>query len=73
MVFRLGYRFEVNINPDVNRQIYTYDETLINEDGSRVSEEAIDAAAEAQLEAWKDKATGTVFNNYISAGFEYFF
>jgi len=38
-----------------------------------VSEEAIDAAAEAQLEAWKDKATGTVFNNYISAGFEYFF
>jgi len=73
MVFRLGYRFEVNINPDVNRQVYTYDESLIDANGDRVSEELIDAAAADQLEDWKDKATGTVYNNYISVGFEYFF
>ncbi len=69
MVFRFGYRFECNINDGINSRVYTYDETL----GITATDADIAAAAAAQLSAWKHEATGTVFNNYISAGFEYYY
>ncbi len=73
MVFRLGYRFEYNINPGINREIYTYDSSLVNADGSLADDEVIQAAAARQLSEWKDQATGKRYNNYIRLGMEYFF
>jgi len=65
MVFRFGYRFEANMNGGVNEQVYVFD-AAADDDNYR------DIAA-AQLSAWRDQAIGTIFNNYISAGFEYFY
>ncbi len=61
MVFRFGYRFEANLNEDINKDIYTNSGTYS------------ESAAAIQLSDWREKATGTVFNNYISAGFEYYY
>jgi len=73
MVFRLGYRFEINVNPWINEQVYTYDENLVNADGTLVDDATIKAAAREQLEVWRENATGQRYNNYISAGMEYYF
>lgn len=78
MVFRFGYRFECNINPGINSQLYSYNENLVtyDEDGeilSTASDEVIRAEAKSQLNAWRKAAGGVDFNNYISAGFEYYF
>jgi hypothetical protein len=68
MLFKFGYRFEMNINPDVTSEIYKHDESLEGAD-----DETIKAAAEKKLAKWREDAAGTVCNNYISAGFQYFF
>jgi len=68
MLFRLGYRFELNINPDVTSEIYRHDSSLEGSDDATIK-----AAADKKLAAWREDAKSTVFNNYISAGFEYFF
>ncbi|HNY17478.1 MAG TPA: hypothetical protein PK542_05420 [Treponemataceae bacterium] len=68
MLFKFGYRFEMNINPDVTSEIYAHDESLEGAD-----DETIKAAAAKKLANWREDAVGTVYNNYISAGFQYFF
>lgn len=68
MVFKFGYRFEMNINPDVTSEIYTHDKSLEGADDATIK-----AAAEKKLADWREDASGTIFNNYISAGFQYFF
>lgn len=73
MVFRFGYRFEININPGVRERVYTFDKTLVDSEGVREPDAVLDAAARNQLKSWRDQAKGTIYNNYISAGFEYFF
>jgi len=65
MVFRFGYRFEANLNEGVNENLYIYDPDA--DDSNYVQKAA------SQLSDWREAATGTVFNNYISAGFEYYY
>ncbi len=69
MVFKLSYRFEVNINGDVGTQIYSYDDSLT----SSSTDAVIQAVAERQLAVWRASAKGTEFNNYVSVGFEFFY
>ncbi|ULQ59718.1 hypothetical protein K7I13_14885 [Brucepastera parasyntrophica] len=68
MVFRAGYRFECNINANINRSIYKYDETLDPDDDA-----AIEARAKEQLAVWRNSATGRELNHYVFVGFEYFY
>ncbi len=74
IVFKLGYRFEVDVNPNVGREMYVYDPAIAALDptdpGDRTT---IENAARAQRDAWRAAVGGTVFNNYISAGMEYFY
>lgn len=65
MVFKLGYRFECDMNGGINSEVYRYDVTA--------TESTWAAVADAQLASWRAAAKGIAFNNYISAGFEYFF
>lgn len=73
MVFKLGYRFEANLNKDVGKRgnnIYSYSESL----PENPTESDLKNEAESQLKKWRDRVSGTAeFNNYISAGFEYFY
>lgn len=69
MLFKIGYRFEYNINSGINTQVYSYDPNL----PETPTEAEIDASAEAQLQKWRNEATGSKVNNFISVGFEYFF
>jgi len=78
MVFRFGYRFECNLNDGINSAVYSYDPSVDfgvsdSTDLTDAQKAAVDAAAKQQLDAWRAAATGTVFNNYLTAGFEYFF
>lgn len=73
MVFRLGYRFELNINEGIRSQVYRYDSAAAAALDSDPTNEDWKAVAENQRAEWLDNATGRVFNNYISAGFEYWF
>ncbi|HKL87261.1 MAG TPA: hypothetical protein VJ861_13090 [Treponemataceae bacterium] len=78
MLFKLGYRFEYNANSGINNQIYSYDPILapnLTDPNNPVyaTDPQKDASAASQLEAWRSAATGGKVNNYISAGFEYFF
>jgi hypothetical protein len=68
MLFKLGYRFEMNVNPYVTSEIYSHDKSLEGAD-----DDTIKAAAAKKLADWREAASGTVFNNYISAGFHYFY
>lgn len=69
MTFKFSYRFEANLNKNVNTSIYSYDESLEN-----ATDDEIRNSANSQLAAWQDKVSGTTeFNNYISVGFEYFY
>lgn len=68
MLFKLGYRFEMNINPNVTTEIYSHDDSLEGADDATIK-----AAAQKKLADWREDASGTIFNNYISAGFQYFF
>lgn len=63
MLFKLGYRFEMNINPNVTSEIYSHDESLEGADDATIK-----AAAEKKLADWREDASGTIYNNYISAG-----
>ncbi len=70
MVFKLSYRFEVNINGDVGTQIYTNSGNV----SSSSSDDEIKAEADSQLAAWRSSISGTTeFNNYVYAGFEFFY
>ncbi len=74
IVFKLGYRFEVDINPNVGSEMYVYDNALDGLDPTDTGDRAIiEAAAQSQRNAWRDAVGGTVFNNYISAGMEYYY
>ncbi len=68
MLFKLGYRFEMNVNPYVTSEIYSHDKSLEGAD-----DDTIKAAAAKKLADWREDASGTIFNNYISAGFHYFY
>lgn len=72
MVFKLGYRFEANLNKGVGERgnnIYSYVEGSEN-----ATDEEIKNIADGQLAAWRDRISGTAeFNNYISVAFEYFY
>lgn len=68
IVFKLGYRFEMIKNPGVNAELYAYDPSLVGLD-----DDAIRAAAAAKLESWREAASGTEYNNYVTAGMEYFY
>lgn len=68
MLFKLGYRFEMNINPNVTSEIYEHDSSLVGKTDTEIK-----AAADSKLEKWREDAKGTVYNNYIRAGFEYYF
>lgn len=65
VLFRLGYRLEVNSKAGVNNEIYRYDPAL-----AAATDEEIRIAAENQLEQWRSQVGGTVINNYISAGLQ---
>lgn len=65
VLFRLGYRLEINKNPGVGEEIYQYDGSLAS-----ATDEQIKQAAEIQLNEWRSAAGGTIINNYISAGFQ---
>lgn len=79
IVFKLGYRFECNINSGINNEIYKY--YNLNSDGksydattlSDSDKAKLDAEAAKQYAAWRDAATGMQINNYISAGFEFLY
>ena len=74
IVFRIGYRFEVDINPGVGNEMYVYDDSIAALDpNDPVDKPVIEAAARAQRDAWRAAAKGTVFNNYITAGMEYYY
>lgn len=68
MLFKFGYRFEINKNPEVTNEIYKHDKSL-----EGANDDTIKAAAAKKLADWREDAAGTVYNNYISAGFQYFF
>lgn len=76
MVFRFGYRLECNINENIDKTLYSYDTVnlVYNAEGEVTSSDAvIRSLARSQLSAWRDAAKGINFNNFISAGFEYFY
>lgn len=62
MQFKLGYTFEANINPGVNKHIYNgkLDAASLNTD------EKILEAANKQLNEWREKAKGKEFNHYFN-------
>lgn len=65
MVFKASWRFEYVANAGVGAVVYTK--------GSSTTEaDALNEGRE-QLKAWKEGACTNTFNNYISAGFEYYF
>ncbi|UTC63412.1 hypothetical protein E4O05_05900 [Treponema sp. OMZ 787] len=61
---KLGYTFEANINPGVNRHIYKKS-TGINDSSSA---EDILNEANKQLKAWREQAVGKEFNHYFKVG-----
>ncbi|UTC65859.1 MULTISPECIES: hypothetical protein [unclassified Treponema] len=64
MQFKIGYTFEANINPGVNRHIYNRKVAPSN-----LSTEAqIMEEAEKQLKDWREKAKGKEFNHYFNIG-----
>ncbi len=67
IVFKMGYRFEYNINSGINSQLWKYHGSTTIDDSTYEAKKA------AQLEAWREEAKGTVVNHYISAGFEVFY
>lgn len=77
MVFKLGYRFEIDINPGVSKSIYTYAGNDYGvEDANKLNDAdkaAVDAEAALQYETWLKNAKGTEIRNCITAGFEYYF
>lgn len=76
MVFRFGYRFECNMNKNVNNRIYTYDPTVTFVDINNptpVELATFNTQSAAQLAAWKAAAGGVDFGNYLRAGFEYYY
>ncbi|UTC63786.1 hypothetical protein E4O00_07530 [Treponema sp. OMZ 788] len=64
MQFKLGYIFEANINPGVNKNIYN----------GKISESNLDTTAKImeeankQLKAWREQAVGKEFNHYFKVG-----
>jgi len=70
IVFRLGYRFEYLTYPNIDDQIYYFDEGNFAVPSSPTDAE-IDAAVASQLQYWVDNLGNPVINNYIRAGFEY--
>ena len=68
MLFKLGYMFEVNINPGVRRDIYSpnertkgwYDKSIADIGEAKIREEAA-----RQLAEWRKGAIGRQFNHYI--------
>ncbi|MCD1654891.1 hypothetical protein K7J14_09290 [Treponema zuelzerae] len=68
MLFKLGYRFELNLNDGINSNVYASDSSLDPDDTA-----AVDAAAAAQLAEWKANAGGREIDNIITVGFEYYY
>ena len=64
MQFKIGYTFETNINPGVNKNIYAKDPSI--HDGS--SPQQVLEAADEQLKTWREKAVGKEFNHYFNIG-----
>jgi len=87
MVFRFAYRFEANMNEGINKKLYQYQSgynptPFADPDNPTEAEKILRDAeltayatpiATQQLTEWREAAIGTVFNNYISAGFEYYY
>ena len=83
VVFKLGYRFECNINSGINKPIYkyydlngdgkSYDATSDNSKLTDAQKATLDAEAAKQYAAWLNAATGMKINNYISVGFEFLY
>ena len=62
--FKMGYTFETNINPGVNRNIYEKDPSIM--EGS--SPQQVLEAADEQLKKWREAAKGKEFNHYFNIG-----
>jgi len=68
IVFRMGYRFECNLNEGINSEIYTYDGSLVGKTDAEIL-----AAGVNKLAAWQESVKGRSFTNLFNFGFEYFF
>jgi len=61
--FKMGYTFETNINPGVNRNIYDGAIDVTGLDDTQILE-----AANKKLKEWREKAVGKEFNHYFNIG-----
>ena len=59
----MGYTFETNINPGVNRNIYDGAIDVTGLDDTQILE-----AANKKLKEWREKAAGKEFNHYFNMG-----
>ena len=62
--FKMGYTFETNINPGVNRNIYAKDPSI---NDVSTPQQVLEAADE-QLKKWREAAKGKEFNHYFNIG-----
>ena len=62
--FKMGYTFETNINPGVNRNIYAKDPSI---NDVSTPQQVLEAADE-QLKKWREAAKGKEFNHYFNMG-----
>ena len=60
----MGYTFETNINPGVNRNIYAKDPSI---NDVSTPQQVLEAADE-QLKKWREAAKGKEFNHYFNIG-----
>ena len=68
VLFKFGYVFETNINPDVRRNIYLPNTRTKGWDSKSISdigEVEIKKEAARQLDEWRKEAIGKQFNHYI--------
>ena len=68
VLFKFGYVFETNINPDVRRNIYSPNARTKGWDSKSISdigEAEIKKEAARQLDEWRKEAIGKQFNHYI--------
>ena len=61
--FKMGYTFEANINPGVNRNIYDGAIDVTGLDDTQILE-----AANTKLKKWRENAKGKEFNHYFNIG-----
>lgn len=62
--FKMGYTFETNINPGVNRNIYAKDPSI----NDVLTPQQVLEAADEQLKKWREAAKGKEFNHYFNIG-----